>query len=139
MKLLRYILFEKYYIYISALEVASPGNRHCANCIGTLSFAMCREQCEGSMGGRFRYWSHDGRSGGRLTRPMSIRPTDVSVLASIHRQWRSRDLEVRGAQGVCGTEVTQRGPGAEQSPPKAHSILGRDIWLPNHAQFCVFS
>jgi len=97
MKLLRYILFEKYYIYISALEVASPGNRHCANCIGTLSFAMCREQCEGSMGGRFRYWSHDGRSGGRLTRPMSIRPTDVSVLASIHRQWRSRDLEVRGA------------------------------------------
>jgi len=32
-----YILFEKY-IHILALEIASPGNRHCANCIGTLSF-----------------------------------------------------------------------------------------------------
>jgi len=36
-KLPPYILFEKY-IYISALEMASPGKQHCANCIGTLSF-----------------------------------------------------------------------------------------------------
>jgi len=36
--LLPYILFEKY-IHILALEMASPGNRHCASCIGTLSFA----------------------------------------------------------------------------------------------------
>jgi len=35
--LLPCILFEKY-IYILALEMASPGNQHCANCIGTLSF-----------------------------------------------------------------------------------------------------
>jgi len=35
-KLLPYILFEKY-SYILALEMASPGNQHCANCIGTLS------------------------------------------------------------------------------------------------------
>ena len=34
-----YILFEKY-IYILALEMASPGNQHCANCIGTLSFPI---------------------------------------------------------------------------------------------------
>jgi len=33
------ILFEKC-IYILALEMASPGNRHCANCIGTLSFPI---------------------------------------------------------------------------------------------------
>jgi len=33
-KLLPYIFFEKY-IYILALEMASPGNQHCANCIGT--------------------------------------------------------------------------------------------------------
>jgi len=39
-KLLPYILFEKKYINILALEKASPGNRHCANCIGTLSFPM---------------------------------------------------------------------------------------------------
>jgi len=29
-------------INILALEMASPGNRHCANCIGTLSFPMSR-------------------------------------------------------------------------------------------------
>jgi len=29
-----YILFEKY-IYILSLEMAGPGNQHCANCIGT--------------------------------------------------------------------------------------------------------
>jgi len=38
-KLLPYILFEKY-IYILALEMASPGNQHCANCIGALSFLI---------------------------------------------------------------------------------------------------
>jgi len=37
MKLLPNILFEKY-INILALEMASAGNRHCANCIGALSF-----------------------------------------------------------------------------------------------------
>jgi len=41
-KLLPYILFEKY-IYNLASLAASPGNRHCANCIGTLSFPIsCR-------------------------------------------------------------------------------------------------
>ena len=40
MKLLPYILFEEY-IYILAPKMASPGNRHCANCIGTsLSFPV---------------------------------------------------------------------------------------------------
>jgi len=28
------------YIYISALEMASPANQHCANCIGALSFPI---------------------------------------------------------------------------------------------------
>ena len=32
-------VFEKN-IQILALEMASPGNQHCANCIGTLSFPM---------------------------------------------------------------------------------------------------
>jgi len=35
--MLPYILFEKY-IYILALEMASPENRHCASGIGTLLF-----------------------------------------------------------------------------------------------------
>jgi len=34
-----YILFEKY-IYILALEMASPVNQRCTKCIGTLSFHM---------------------------------------------------------------------------------------------------
>jgi len=41
-KLLPYILFRKY-IYISALETADQGNRHCADCIGTLSFPVGRD------------------------------------------------------------------------------------------------
>ena len=36
-KLLPYILFKKY-IYILTLKMARPGNQHCVNCIGTLSF-----------------------------------------------------------------------------------------------------
>jgi len=38
-KLLSYILFEKY-IHILALKMASPANRHCANCIDALSFPI---------------------------------------------------------------------------------------------------
>ena len=34
--------FEKY-INILALEMASPVNRHCANCIGALSFPILRK------------------------------------------------------------------------------------------------
>jgi len=37
--LLPYILFEKD-MYILALEMASPENQHCANCIGALSFPI---------------------------------------------------------------------------------------------------
>ena len=60
-------------------------------------------------------------------------------------QWRSQDWEV-GAQGVWGTEVPQRGPGAEPlwvvrgdiASRKLKAVI-KDIWLPNHAQCCVFS
>jgi len=34
-----YMLFEKY-IYILALEMASPGKQHCASSIGTHSFPI---------------------------------------------------------------------------------------------------
>jgi len=30
----------KKYIYTIALDLASPGNQHCANCFGTLSFPI---------------------------------------------------------------------------------------------------
>ena len=35
-------LVENRDIYILALEMASPGNQHCVNCIGTLSFPISR-------------------------------------------------------------------------------------------------
>jgi len=38
-KLIPYILFKKYF-NIFALEMSSPWNQHCANCIGTLSFPI---------------------------------------------------------------------------------------------------
>jgi len=38
-KILPHILFEKY-INILALVMTSPGNQHCAYCIGTLSFPI---------------------------------------------------------------------------------------------------
>jgi len=40
-KLLPRILFEKH-INILAVEMATPGNQHCASCIGTLSFPIDR-------------------------------------------------------------------------------------------------
>jgi len=40
-KLVPYIFVEKC-IYISALEMASPGNQHCASCIGTMAHTFVR-------------------------------------------------------------------------------------------------
>jgi len=44
-KLLPYFLFEKY-ICILALKMASPGNQHCVNCIGTLLFPISTNQVD---------------------------------------------------------------------------------------------
>jgi len=40
----------KKYIDISALKMASPGNRHCAKCIGTLSFPMTSQTAQNACG-----------------------------------------------------------------------------------------
>jgi len=44
--LIPYILCEKY-VYILALEMASPGKQQCANCIGTLSFPIISHRSAG--------------------------------------------------------------------------------------------
>jgi len=44
-KLFSYILFEKY-IYMLALDLASTGNKHCASCIGTLSFPTATDSLQ---------------------------------------------------------------------------------------------
>ena len=61
MKLLQYILFEKY-ISILALGVASLENQHCASCIGTLSFHIARVA---TAAGGDRRRSRGGRSDAR--------------------------------------------------------------------------
>jgi len=38
------VYFFEQYIYIVPLEMASPGNQHCARCIGTPTFAMVRRE-----------------------------------------------------------------------------------------------
>jgi len=52
-----------------------------------------------------------------------------------------------GAQGGWGTEVPQRRPGAKPlvgvsgggiASRKLIAVI-KDVWLPNHARFCVFS
>jgi len=45
-----YFIWKKH-IYILALELASPGNKHCANCIGTLSLPI----------GSSEWYAYDGR------------------------------------------------------------------------------
>jgi len=45
-----YSAFRTHNIYILALESASPANRHCANCIGTLSFPILAELSEEVVG-----------------------------------------------------------------------------------------
>jgi len=60
-------------------------------------------------------------------------------------QWSSQDLEVGGTGGL-GNGSPQRGLGAEPLVGGSGGIASRkliavikDIWLSNHAQFCVFS
>jgi len=42
-----YVYFFEKYVYILALEMASPGNRQCASCIGTLSFLIPPDEKSG--------------------------------------------------------------------------------------------
>jgi len=39
-KIVSVYFIRKIFFYILALEMASPGNQHCASCIGTLSFPI---------------------------------------------------------------------------------------------------
>ena len=50
------ILFEKYIINILALQMASPGYRHCASCIGTLSFPVLTTPASTSLHNNVRTW-----------------------------------------------------------------------------------
>jgi len=47
-KLLPCILYEKKYVHILALEMASARNQHCANCIGTLFVPYVSYNCSSS-------------------------------------------------------------------------------------------
>ena len=75
-----------------------------------------------------------------------ILPVPGGRLINSIAQWRSQDLKVGAPVGVWGTEVPQRGSGAKPLVGGSGGIASRkliavikDICLPNHAQFCVFS
>jgi len=81
----------------------------------------------------------DGRTPDRCID--SAPPMWAMPISGVARIWRW------GAQGVWGTEVPQQGPGAEPlvggsgggiASRKLIAVI-KGIWLPNHAQFCVFS
>ena len=86
-KLLPRILFEKY-LNILALRMTWPGNRHCANCVGTLSFprGICKARTNLRQRQSFRFFSiftHEApyqRAGGICCRPQ---PHCVSVSVTV--------------------------------------------------------
>jgi len=74
-KLLSYILREKN-IYTIALDLASPGNQHCANCVGTLSFHWFWHRGSGE---RVDDWEGNRRPGISLWRPRVNRSVSLSA------------------------------------------------------------
>jgi len=98
MKLLPYIVFKKH-INILALEMTSPGNRHCDNCINALSFPI---RVVVMVDVRISYgWgeaSTDKKREKKMRVPMSYtQPTEVRYCSesSRHRyrkHWRSQDF-----------------------------------------------
>ena len=95
-KLLPYILFFKY-LYILALEPASPGNQRCASCIGTLSFPLCDVNTERIY--LLRWTADTGRGAERawllLHRPVA--PPTEQLVASGERLGCGRHTDKHGA------------------------------------------
>ena len=104
------------YIYILALEMASPGNQHCANYIGTLSFPMGRRV--GASVGR-RTWDQEVASSILSRARLRNDPGQVVHTRMLLHQtvWIGTGQR---AVTSCGWEGN-RGPGEEywQPPPGA--------------------
>jgi len=75
--------------FLTALEISSPGNRHCANCIGTLSLRT--DWCKGVAGCRRLVAQPGGLTSGLSLHLVSTEPSGVTS----HRQPR----QCRGPRG----------------------------------------
>ena len=88
-KLPPYISFEKH-IYILVLEMARPGNQHCASCIGTLSYRVtggCEpDSSSGNMSDARMTSSRpdNGCYGRQLLQPNSVACPQPVIAASGH-------------------------------------------------------
>ena len=81
-KLLPYILFDKL-IDILSSESASPGNRHCASCIGTLSAPHCVGVSSSAGSGVATGWTGVDMSTPRL---LEVAPEIDTDLTSVYRE-----------------------------------------------------
>jgi len=91
-KLLPYVLFEKC-INILALEVASPGNRLCANCIGALSFPVGCVVSQTAAGTKTR-----GTGGGACNAPLPCYLFSKQYAGLSSRVVSASDCGVRGSR-----------------------------------------
>jgi len=92
-------------MYILALEMASPVNQHCANCIGALSFPM-------------RVRRPAGQPGGRLTEAGCVDEAGMSWIAEVRR----RQVEARRQALVVVVEVSSAGR-RRRPDPAVHRLL----------------
>jgi len=63
--------------YILALEMASPGNQHCASCIGTLSFPVKQALCLVKAGSIHKLCEPHGERGAPAVRGSGGRASEV--------------------------------------------------------------
>jgi len=103
LKLLPYILFEKY-INILALQMTSPGNRHCANCIGTLSFPVltCAQKLTKSAKSSSRNQTKKVKKRKKLKGKKWICPE-----ASVNSPW-NREVSPEEEKEGCGEKDLQQ-------------------------------
>jgi len=107
-KLLPYILFKNIFILL-LLEMASPGNQHCANCIGTLSFPTYKQQTKSAK-------DLTVRSASSTLEWMDPRRSEVSLMKSLGSS--------RGSQGARSAAWTDT---------KSTSVSGRGFYCPDSA------
>jgi len=114
-----FIVFEKY-TYILALEMASPGNQHCANCIGTLSFPITHRLSQ--IAGYATRRGVDRRRATSTDRALAwvAESTAAAAACAIYQFFicnqsvDGRSCSISGAQSLCAPPTRRR---ADFPPP----------------------
>ena len=128
--MLPYNLFEKY-IYILALETASPGNQHCVSCIGTLSFpiSLLTSLDRVVSSGRSSWPRTRAVPGVDSSARLSACTSAVSSRPEASRLCCARALRRHTAGRLPATDVRKKGKGspystAERRVPELIPLLG---------------